>query len=83
MTKPNAMHVAARKRVAREVKAIAKMLQESCCSHTFSSGHLEGVGEIVKVVRHGNDIHITIRSYTDPADHSVLKLQPTNIKDDQ
>ncbi len=81
MTKPNPIHVAARERVAREVKALAKMLHESCCSHTFHSGHLEGVGEIVKVVRHGNNIHVTIRSYTDPTDHSVLRLQPANIKE--
>ena len=35
ITKPDHIHVAARKRVARQVKALFKMLQESCCGNNI------------------------------------------------
>ena len=78
MAKPNHIHVAARKRVARQVKALFKMLQESCCGNAYHSGYLgSDVGEIIGVKRFGNNIHITIDSFDDPPERSILILHST------
>lgn len=83
MTKPNPIHDAARKRVAQQVKAITKMLYESCIVNKFhTEGYLDGVGEIIDVKRRGNNIHITIDSFDEPPERSILRLKPVNIQED-
>ena len=79
MTKPNPIHAAAHKRVARQVKALDNMLRESCCSSTYRSGYLgSDVGEIIGIKRFGNNIHITIDTFDDPPERSILKLTPVS-----
>jgi hypothetical protein len=82
MTKLNPVHAAARKRVACQVKALYGMLRESCCGNTYHSGYLgSDVGEIIGIKRFGNNIHITIDSFDEPPERSILRLQPVNIQE--
>lgn len=78
----NPIHVAARKRVTRQVKALAKMLQETCCGNTYRYGYLGDVGEIIGIKRFGNNIHITIDTFDEPSERSILRLKPVNIQED-
>ncbi len=76
MTTANPIHVAARKRVTRQVKALTNMLHNHAIANTFHCGYLAGAGEIISVRRFGNRIHITIDSFDEPPERSILRLQP-------
>lgn len=58
------------------------MLHDSCVANTFHCGYLPGVGAIIKVQRFGNNLHITIDSFDDPPERSILRLKPVNIQED-